>query len=231
MRDSHLTLMERCAPASPSGQSDVARVETFKTASNRLRGLGSRLHGKTGSVSVGEIVDALGPAAIGMVLIVLTLPALIPIPGPFGLLFGTILMIVSGQLMFGARRLWLPAVIRQRSLPISGVARVAAMGVPLLARVEAWLKPRRLLPLTSRLARIALSVPLVILAFAIALPIPFGNVLPALSVIALALGIVVRDGVAIIVGFGLSAVAGLWTAAMLFFGGELIGWGLAQIGW
>ena len=201
------------------------------SASGRLLGLGQQVAGKTGSVSLGEVVDALGSSAIGMVLIILTLPALIPIPGPFGLVFGTILMFVSAQLLFGVRRLWLPELARQRMLPVGAVARMVEVGAPILLRAEAALRPRRMLPLTGRLGRIALAVPMVLLALAIALPIPLGNIPPALSMIAIALGLVVRDGIAIVIGLILSIFAGLWAAAILVFGAEIIGGSMSLLGW
>lgn len=201
------------------------------SASGHLLGLGQRMAGRSGSVSVGELVDTLGSSAIGMVLIFLTLPTLIPIPGPFGLVFGTILMLVSAQLLFGVRRLWLPEMVRQRMLPVGAVARMVDVGAPILLRAEAALKPRRMLPLTGRLGRIALAVPMVLLALAIALPIPLGNIPPALSMIVIALGLVVRDGIAIVIGLILSIFAGLWAAAILLFGAEIIAGSMLLLGW
>ena len=60
----------------------------------------------------------------------------------------------------------------------------------------------------STTARVACMVPIV-MGVIIALPIPFGNVLPGLSVFFIALGLAQRDGVAIGIGlaFGVAAIA------------------------
>lgn len=209
----------------------MAQTGTRMTASSRLLGLGERMAASTGTVTLGEIVDALGPAAMGTVLLVLTLPALLPIPGPVGLVFGTILAFISAQLMFGARRLWLPDVIRRRALPAVTVAKLVELGAPFLRRAETRLKPRRLLPLTGRIGRMALALPLVLMAIAIALPIPLGNVPPALSVIALALGLTMRDGVAVLIGLMLAVCAAIWMAVLILVGSQVVDRLAALVGW
>jgi hypothetical protein len=98
------------------------------TASAQLMALSRRLKDRDGGVPLGEIVDGLGRTGIGMTLLLLSLPALIPIPGPFGLAFGSIVALVSLQLMLGARRLLLPGFVRARELPASAVRAMADRG-------------------------------------------------------------------------------------------------------
>jgi hypothetical protein len=194
------------------------------TASGQLMALGHRLGQVGDTVTLGEIVDGLGRTGIGMTLLLLSLPALIPIPGPFGLVFGSIVALVSAQLMFGARRLILPPFIRSRALPSSAVKAMVAKGVPLLQRAEVHLRPRRLLPLTGKAGRMALAIPLILMGVAVALPVPMGNVPPVASLIALSLGLMLRDGVAVLVGLALAIAAVLWFALLFFFGAQMLDW-------
>ncbi len=91
--------------------------DEYQSPSEQLRAIGATLEERDAPVSLGKIIDRLGEAGIGMTLIILTVPALIPIPGPFGFFFGTLIALVAFQLMFGAGRLWLPQIIRKRTLP------------------------------------------------------------------------------------------------------------------
>jgi hypothetical protein len=201
------------------------------TPSAQLQALGARLRDRRDTVSLGEIVDGMGRTGIGMTLLILSLPALIPIPGPFGLVFGSVVALVSLQLMFGARRLLLPDIIRERSLPASAIEAMISKGVPLLQRAERYLKPRRLLPLTGKAGRMALGLPLVVMGVAVALPVPLGNVPPVASLIALSLGLMMRDGVAVLVGLLLAVFALLWFALLFLFGAEILEWLRLFFGW
>jgi hypothetical protein len=214
-----------------------ARAHDRLMASAKLEMLAARVSYRRAAqnahtrISLGEIVDGLGQTGIGLTLLLLTLPALIPIPGPFGLVFGSILAFVSLQLMFGARRLWLPAWAHRRGMSIAAFDALIARGVPLLRRIETWLTPRRWLPLTGRLGRMALALPLLTMAIALALPIPLGNVPPAASLITLSLGLIVRDGVAIVVGLCLAIAALIWMAVLLTFGTKIFTTISQVLGW
>jgi hypothetical protein len=201
------------------------------TASAQLMALGAKLKGRTDGVSLGEIVDGLGRTGLGMTLLLLSLPALIPIPGPFGLVFGSIVALVSLQLMLGARRLMLPEFVRARALPAEAVRSMVDRGVPLLQRAEGYLRPRRLLPLTGRTGRMALGIPVLLMGVAVALPVPLGNVPPVASLIAISLGLMMRDGVAVLVGLALAVFSIVWFALLFLFGAQMLEWISRLVGW
>lgn len=62
------------------------------------------------------------------------------------------------------------------------------------------------------------------MAIIVVLPIPFGNVLPALAMMLIGLGLVFRDGMAILLGFTTAGLALLLTSALVamvwLWGGE-----------
>ena len=67
------------------------------------------------------------------------------------------------------------------------------------------------------------------MAVIVVLPIPFGNVLPALAMMLIGLGLVFRDGVAMILGLLMSGVAVVATTGLLLmawvWGREwILGW-------
>ncbi|ANL33944.1 exopolysaccharide biosynthesis ExoD family domain-containing protein [Rhizobium phaseoli] len=68
-----------------------------------------------GGLSIGEALETMGRTSIAFTILFLAIPALTPIPGPFGMVFGTALALVSLQIVAGGRKVWLPAVISARS--------------------------------------------------------------------------------------------------------------------
>lgn len=173
-------------------------------------------------VSIGDIFTRLGPAGIGLAVLVLALPALIPIPGPFGMVFGSCLSLVAVQMMFGARRLWLPRLLAERRVPARFLRQAVDHAVPWLKRMERLTQRRRLRPLTRGMARMAIGVPVFLLAVALALPIPLGNLMPVVALVAIALAILEQDGVALLVALVLSVAALAWVGVLFFAGAGLL---------
>ena len=173
-------------------------------------------------VTLGALFERLGPEGLGLALLLLTLPTLIPVPGPIGMTFGPLIAFVALQVMAGARALWLPAMLRRRTLPGVLLRRVIARAWPGLSRAEQWLQEGRLATLAGRRARMALALPLLMLAAAIMLPIPFGNIAPALALIAFSLGFMARDGAMILVALALTVAALIWTGVLAWVGAALI---------
>lgn len=173
-------------------------------------------------VSIGDVVDQLGASSLGLILLILTIPAIIPIPGPIGIILGSCLALVAVQVIVGARRVWLPTWLRDRNLPTRFVAAAIVRIVPWLERFERRLSPRRWMMLSGRVARPFLGLAILAMAVIITLPIPFGNVLPVVVLAMLALALLERDGVAVLLALGMSLVAIVWTALLVLFGVQIV---------
>lgn len=190
--------------------------------SRRLLAIGR--DAKRGELTVGLLFDGLAAEGLGLTLLLLTLPALIPLPGPFGMLFGTLVALVTLQLMLGVDRLWLPDALHRRPLPARLLRKVVRGGLSWTALFERALREDRMAWLTGRRARMLLALPLLLMAITIVLPIPLGNVMPALALIAAATGLMVRDGVAVIAALVLAVIATIWTAILLHMGAAITTW-------
>jgi hypothetical protein len=180
-------------------------------------------------IPVGEIVDRMGQSGFGLVLLMLTLVVLIPVPGPLGMVLGTVIVFLSLQLVTNQRRLWLPGFIRRARIPTATLRAFLDRALPWLERIESFLKPRRWIPLSGRTARMLLAIPLISLGAAITLPIPLGNFMPAFALIVFALGLIARDGLAIVAGSVLTVIALVWTAALVFAGAEIADFALSWL--
>lgn len=179
-------------------------------------------------VTLGELLERLGHQATAVILVIFSIPAIIPTPGiPAGMIFGSALALLSLQLLAGGERFILPKRLARVKLPQGLLQRMLAWLSPKLAWLESWMRPR--MPVLSHHGFLKLHGLFVFLmAVLIALPIPFGNVLPGLAIFLVGLGLAQRDGATILVGwaFGFAAIA---FTAFLFLGGwwllsEWLGW-------
>jgi hypothetical protein len=145
----------------------------------------------------------------------LALPALTPIPGPFGMVFGSALALVALQIALGRQTPWLPAFLNRRRLSPAVVDLIVRYSVPIIARVEAIIRPGRLAIFTGRMMQWLLAFPIFMLAVAIALPIPFGNFLPVLALTVISVALMARDGLVTLIGLMLCALAFAATAGLV----------------
>ncbi|ACM29367.1 exopolysaccharide biosynthesis protein [Rhizobium rhizogenes] len=189
-------MTEQAAGAAP--QEEMASV--------RLKEL-AKLAQSQGGVSVREVLSGLGRTSMAFTILFLALPALTPIPGPFGMVFGSALALVAVQIAMGRQTLWLPAFLNRRRLSSTVVDLVVRYSVPIIARVEAIIRPGRLVMFTGRMMQWLLAFPIFVLAIAIALPIPFGNFLPVLALTVISIALMARDGLVTLVGLILCLLA------------------------
>ena len=184
------------------------------TASARLRDR-ARLAHEQGGISVGEVLCGLGHTSTAFTILFLALPALIPIPGPFGVVFGSALALVAAQIAMGRRTIWLPAFLSRRRLSPAVVELIVRYSAPILARIETVVRPGRLALFTGATMEWLLSFPIFLLAIAIALPIPLGNYLPVVALVAIAVALMARDGLMILAALFVSALAFVATAGLI----------------
>ena len=163
-------------------------------------------------ISMADIRDAMRDRAFGALLFVFAAPNALPVNAPgVSVILGTPLLFLSLQLMLGFTAPWLPKALVQRTVSRQGFARVMNHAVPWIRRAERLSKPR-LTALASGPFERVIGLFCLLLSLVLILPIPFGNMGPALAVSILAFGVLERDGLATIVGFvtGIAAVFFAW---------------------
>ncbi len=171
--------------------------------------------------TLGHLVDSLGRTGHGLMLLLLALPAFIPVPAlPTGLIFGVALSLVAIQMIAGREALTLPEWLRKRALPRSALVKTLEKLDAIMGRLQGLLRPR-LPALTQRAATIIVAALVLLMGMTLLLPIPFGNQGPAFAVVVFAFGLLEKDGIAILAGMALSAVGILWNVMLVAFGAEL----------
>lgn len=173
-------------------------------------------------VSFGELLHHLGQSGFGLALIALALPAMIPIPGPFGMATGSCLVLIAFQMLLGWQRLALPRFLAERHLASDGVRAVILRALPWVKRFEAVVRQGRWRSLTGRSSHVLVGIPVLLLAVVLALPIPFGNVGPVVSLLVIGLSLVSRDGLALMVGLVLALATFIWTGVLIFAGAHIL---------
>lgn len=156
-------------------------------------------------ISVGDLLAALGDRASGALLFIFAFPNILPVPPGTSAILGAPLIFLAAQLLFG-RGPWLPSVVACRSVSHADFATLVRRVAPWLQRAERLLRPRLTL-LVGPPFEYVIGAVCLLLALILVLPIPLGNVLPALAISLLALAIVERDGLWMLAGLGVAGVA------------------------
>jgi hypothetical protein len=165
-------------------------------------------------IAVGDLLAALADRALGAMLFVFACPNALPaLPGT-SVILGAPLVLLAAQLAF-RREPWLPGFIARRSMARSDFQALVRRICPWLRRAETMLRPRAgalaLPPMEYLVGLVCLLLAIVVL-----LPIPLGNMLPALAISMLALGILERDGYWIVGGLVMAAASAVVVSGVVF---------------
>ncbi|MCR5879475.1 exopolysaccharide biosynthesis protein [Phenylobacterium sp. J367] len=147
-------------------------------------------------------------------MVVFAAPLVLPMPPGVSAVLGLPLLLFSAQFMLGMRRPWLPGALADRAIRGRDVKAMAERVVPMLLRIERLLHPRLTFLAHGPFARLV-GVVAFVLSVIVFLPVPFGNILPSLAIAVLGLGLVERDGLALLIG---GAVAGASLALLAWLG-------------
>src|SRR5262245_38252665 len=156
-------------------------------------------------ISLGPLRDALDDRGFGVLLFVFALPNLIPVNIPLlSAVLGAPLVLLAAQLTYGRHKPWFPHWLTRQSVSRQNFETVVLRALPYLERAERLLRPR-LTTLLSWTGERLIGIGLLLLTVVLALPIPFGNWLPAFAICIVGLAMVEGDGLAVLLGFAVGA--------------------------
>ncbi len=202
----------------PEGTPRVPRTGRRLLGGRRISSILDALPGIVAGdrISFGDLVDAFDGRAYGPLIVLFAAPNILPVALPgISAILGVPLILLTAQLMLGRRRPWLPGFVRRRSLSRRDFERFVGKVVPRLRRIETWIRPRFLMA-SGPVARRLIGAGGLVLATIICLPVPLGNAIPGLSLVLMAVGLLGRDGLAVLGGalvgvIGLAIVSGfMW---------------------
>lgn len=159
------------------------------------------------NISLSFVTRELGERSAGALLLFLALPMVLPIPAPgISVIFGVPLVLVSIQLVLGVRTLWLPQRLARRGINRDELDIYVKRALPVLRKMELLVRPR-LAGLTQGVALRAVGAMCLVLALIIALPVPLGHLVPGAAISVMALSLIERDGVMMLIGLLIGALA------------------------
>jgi len=185
---------------------------------------------QTGTVSLADVMAAVGERSFGALLVLLAIPNMLAgvIPG-LSIVLGLPLMLLSLQLIVAARRPWLPPRLARLEIRRSDLHRLVDKVSPRLRRLERALRPR--LPgLTAPWAKRLIGVACLALSVFVFLPIPLANLLPAIGIMLFGFAILERDGLVAIAATAVTIVCLTLFGSVAFAFTAAAGQAIQQLG-
>ncbi|MBB5690518.1 exopolysaccharide biosynthesis protein [Roseomonas alkaliterrae] len=179
-------------------------------------------------ITLGEMAEAFGDRAFGLLTLLLCLPGLLP---GMSAVFGLPMLILGVQMGLGYRQPKLPAFIARQSIRRTDLLRLTPGSSTrvsrAIARIERWVRPRPGV-FTGAFADRVVGWLTAYSALMLILPGPGTNGPPAFGTIVMALGVVENDSKVVGLGMALTILGNLFATvvlvALVWFGLEAIGY-------
>lgn len=208
------------------GALDLSRIDRAGSLGDQLQAIIVEL--PEDQLTLGELLQVFGDEGLLLLTILLTLVFLIPVSIPgVSTVFGAAILLVGISRVF-RRPLWLPAKLRARALPAARLRPALDGGLHWVRRLEKISRPYRLRGLVEgALPELFNNLAFILAALLLMAPfgfVPFSNTLPGLALLLYAIGMIQRDGTAIVLGH----LANIGT--IIYFGILIGGGGMAAHG-
>lgn len=153
---------------------------------------------QTERADIGQIVSVLRGKVFAILILIFALPVSIPnIPG-ISTLFAPLIIVPAIFMALNDKKLRLPKFISSISFQTKHLKFAIEKSLPFVKQLEKFISPR-LSFLSSGFAIYFLALEIIFLSLILILPIPLGNMMPAIAIAIIALGILENDGLLIIV--------------------------------
>ena len=183
----------------------------MKTISDILHDIDKKFTGET--VSFSELLDAFHERGFGFFMFLFALPAALPIPAiGYGTVLGLPLIFLTAQFALGRSTIWFPQSWKTKSIKRKKLKTVIDSALPWTNKLEYILKPR-LEFVTSGISSRIIGVFGLIMALSVCIPLPLTNTVPSFGIALMSVGIIMRDGLAVLAG---ALIGVLWVCALVF---------------
>ena len=172
--------------------------------------------GGDAGLTLGEIRDRLDERAYGLLILLLSLPCLVP--GLYGVpqVVGLVIIMVAAQLLIGREEPWLPRRVLNLRARGKWLRAMADFAEARLSWVDRLSRPRLLMFATGVGERM---VGLFMILATLTIVLPMTNTIPSVALALLAVGLIQRDGLFVLGGM---VVATGWLSALAILAGGLL---------
>lgn len=169
--------------------------------------------GEGEGLTLGEIRDRLDERGFGLLILILSIPCLVPALYGVPQVIGVPIILLAGQLLVGMKEPWLPQGLLARRAPQAWLDRMADFAEKRMGWFERLSRPRLGFLATGAGERLA-AVFMILATVTIVLPMT--NTIPSVALAMLAVGLIQRDGLFVLLGAVVATVwAGFLIAAVL----------------
>ena len=176
------------------------------------------------SLTLGEIETRLKGRGFALLIMLLSAPFLVPLPGlstPFGFAIS-----IMGLRIAVGRKPWLPQFVLRRELSRKMLETTVGLLLKITRIMERVVKPRMhfLQRWPGMMNLIGLGIFMGGAILLLPLPIPLSNTLPALSIVLLSAGMMERDGLVVLAGYVMGVIGLAYLAVWLVLGRAGLEW-------
>lgn len=172
------------------------------------------------NISIACLLEKFHERGFGFFLLVFALPLALPVPKPPGLstILALPIIFLTLQQAAGKHTIWMPEKIKKRTIPRASLMKMIELSLPSVRQIEKLLKPRMGF-ITQDFFSHLIGILGFLMACFISIPLPLTNTVPAWGIALMALGVMMRDGLAVLAG----AIMGtgwmiIWISSVFFLG-------------
>jgi hypothetical protein len=166
-------------------------------------------------ISLRFIIESVHERGFGFILFLIAIPMALPIPVPPGvnIILASPLILLTAQQMLGRHTIWLPKKILDKSFTREKFSSLIRGALPWIKRLEIFVRPR-LGFITGGFFSNLIGLAGLIMALSVMVPLPLTNTVPSMGIALMAIGVIMRDGLAVIGGM---IVGLLWVGLLSYF--------------
>ena len=174
------------------------------------------------TITIGEMVTIFKVGGFSLLLLVFAGPLALPLPAVgIASVMSIPMLFISIQLAIGKSSLWLPERISNKQLSMLTLNKVIGKMIPFLHKIEYLVRPRFRF-FASRAGQCLVGVTCTVCSIFVAMPIPFSNTVPSAGIVIMCIGLLERDGIAILAGMCVGIAGMALTIIAYYFGIEVV---------
>ena len=161
-----------------------------------------------------DIAEWLNERALAGLLLLFALFNTLPLPPGTTLITGIPVLLLSGQLMLGQAKPWLPQFLRKRTISKAQLGTILGKFLRWEHWIERLFRPR-LFQLVDGGATRLIGLVCFLLAVVVELPIPGANQAPSLTIAMFMVAIIYRDGLAVLAALVLTVASAVLASGLI----------------